>query len=378
MESRILRLARPARRKRPFTEWALALSLAILVVGWIFKPEISADAVPGAALVGAFVGFFIGAIIAAFAAVRHAEHLAELLGEPYGTLILTLSAIAIEIATVVTVMLHGANDPVFARDTLFSVLMIVLNGVIGTGLLLGGFRHREQNYNLEGAKTFLSVLIPLAVLALVLPNFTSGAGQGIHPRAEAIFLIVISLLLYGVFIAIQTRLHRGYFIAPEAAEPASEQAKAAGGGRLYHAALLIVYLLLVVLTAKLFALPIDIGVDKLGLPSALGALAVAILVLVPEAMAAIAAARANHMQRSVNIGLGTALSTVSLTVPAVLLLDILTRHSVFLGLGPGNTLLLALTFAVSILTFSSGRTNMLQGLVHIALFLAYIVLVFSP
>ncbi|MGH8160695.1 MAG: calcium:proton antiporter [Gammaproteobacteria bacterium] len=363
-------------RRRP-AELALPLALAILVVGWIFKPEIGTDALPGAALVAAFVGFFIGAIIAAFAAVRHAEHLARSLGEPYGTLVLTIAAISIEVATVVTVMLHGADDPVFARDTLFSVLMIVMNGVLGAGLLLGGIKHHEQSYNLEGAKAFLSVLIPLAVLALVLPLFTKGGGVGVHSTEEAIFLIVISLLLYGVFLAMQTRRHRSYFTSPETvAGPA--RAETTGGSRIYHTVLLIVYLLLVVLTAKLFALPLDIGIDRTGVPSAVGALAVAILVLAPETMAAIAAARANQMQRSVNIGLGTALSTVSLTVPAVLLLDLFTGHAAFLGLTPPNTVLLLLTFAVSILTFSSGRTNMLQGLVHIALFLTYIVLIFSP
>ncbi len=361
--------------RRP-AELALPLSLVILVVGWIFKPEIGSGALPGAALIGAFIGFFIGAIAAAFAAVRHAEHLAERLGEPYGTLVLTLAAISLEVTTVVVVMLHGADDPVFARDTMFSVLMIVMNGVIGTGLLLGGIKHHEQSYNLEGAKTFLSVLIPLAVLALVLPIFTAGSEAGVHPVGESIFLIVISLLLYAVFLAMQTRRHPGYFVAP-GASVAPAQAETASGSRLYHTILLVVYLLLVVLTAKLFALPLDIGIDKTGLPSTVGALAVAILVLAPESMAAIAAARANQMQRSVNIGLGTALSTVSLTVPAVLLLDLFTHHAAFLGLDPANALLLLLTFGVSILTFSSGRTNMLQGLVHIALFLTYIVLIFS-
>ncbi|MGH8272928.1 MAG: calcium:proton antiporter [Gammaproteobacteria bacterium] len=367
----------PATLKRRTAEWAFPASLAILVVGWIFKPAIGAGAIPGAALVGAFVGFFLGALAAAFAAVRHAEHLAHRFGEPYGTLILTLSAISLEVATVITVMLHGKDDPLFARDTLFSVLMIVMGGILGVSLLVGGLKHHEQGYNLQGAKTFLSVLIPLAVIALVLPRFTVGGGEGVHPFGEAIFLIVICLLLYGVFIVVQTRSHASYFIATDAA--ASEVAAASPPhGWPYHSVMLVVYLLLVVLTAKLFALPLDIGLDRTGLPSELGALAVAILVLAPEAMAAISAARTNQMQRSVNIGLGTALSTVALTVPAVLCIDLVTNHAAFLGLAAGPMVLLLLTFGVSILTFSGGRTNMLQGLVHIALFLTYIVLIFSP
>lgn len=367
----------PAMLKRRPAEWALPVSLAILVVGWIFKPAISSGALPNAALIGAFVGFFLSALASAFASVRHAEHLAHRFGEPYGTLILTLSAISLEVATVITVMLHGKNDPLFARDTLFSVLMIVMGGILGVSLLIGGIKHHEQSYNLQGAKTFLSVLIPLAVLALVLPRFTTGGGAGVHPFGEAVFLIVICLLLYGVFIAVQTRSHTSYFVAPDAAASQEEIASAPRGWP-YHTALLAIYLLLVVLTAKLFALPLDIGLDRTGLPSELGALAVAVLVLAPEAMAAIAAARVNQMQRSVNIALGTALSTVSLTVPAVLCIDLITHHPAFLGLAPGPMVLLLLTFGVSILTFTGGRTNMLQGLVHIALFLAYIVLIFSP
>lgn len=358
-------------------EWVLPFSLVILILGWIFKPWIASSTLYMTALVAAFVVFFISAVASAFSAVRHAEELAHRLGEPYGTLVLTLSAISIEVVVVVTVMLHGADDPLFARNTMFSVLMIILNGAIGVGLLVGGWHHHEQTYNLQGAKTFLGVLIPLAVLALIMPNFTKGAVEGVHPLGETIFLIIISFVLYGVFIAIQTRSHRSYFLPPESNASGGHGASSRHGMP-YHAVLLLVYLLLVILTAKLFALPLDISIDRAGLPSALGALAVAILVLAPEAMAAISAARANQMQRSVNVGLGTALSTVSLTVPAVLLVDLATGHPAYLGLSPASSVLLVLTFGVSMLTFTGGRTNMLQGVVHCVLFLAYIVLIFSP
>jgi Ca2+:H+ antiporter len=363
--------------RRHAREWILPFSLAIVILGWIFKGDIDSPTLNLTVLVASFFVFFVSAVAAAIAAVHHAEALADRLGEPYGTLVLTLSVVSMEVVVVVTVMLHGKNDPLFARDTLYSVLMIVLNGVIGVGLLLGGWRHHEQSYNLQGAKSFLSVLIPLGVLALILPNFTHGAGEGVHPFVETIFLIVICLILYGVFLAIQTRSHKSYFQPPDA-DVDEAPGEAPSQGIAYHAVLLVIYLLLVVLTSKLFALPLDNGIDRAGLPAALGALAVGVLVLTPEGMAAIVAARANHVQRSVNISLGTALSTVSLTVPAVLIVDLVTSHPAFLGLKPASSVLLLLTFGVSMLTFTGGRTNMLQGLIHLVLFIAYIVLIFSP
>ncbi|MGH8164444.1 MAG: hypothetical protein ACREP1_08940, partial [Rhodanobacteraceae bacterium] len=153
-----------ATRRSLGVEWPLPVALIILIVGWIFKSPLSADTVPNFVIAVAFVAFFAGALLAAIAAARHAEHLAVIFGEPYGTLILTISAISLEIATIATVMLHGANNPLIGRDTMFSVVMIVMNGVIGTGLLIGGLRHHEQTYNLRGANAFLSLLIPLAAL----------------------------------------------------------------------------------------------------------------------------------------------------------------------------------------------------------------------
>lgn len=353
--------------------------MIILVIGWIFKAPLSADAVPNSAIAIAFVAFFVGALLAAIAAARHAEHLAVIFGEPYGTLILTLSAISLEIATIATVMLHGANNPLIGRDTMFSVVMIVMNGVIGTGLLIGGLRHHEQVYNLRGANAFLSLLIPLAALALIWPDFTVTTAAGTLSMAQTVFLIVMSLLLYVAFLIMQTRAYSSYFVAQgEEAIHVLDEAHRSAHGWLYHAAFLAIYLITVVLLAKLFALPLDVGLEQLGLPAAAGALAVALLVLAPEAISAIHAASSNHMQRAMNIGLGTALSTVSLTVPAVLLIGLATRHVVVLGLNGADGMLLVLTFAVSTLTFTSGRTNVLQGLVHLLLFLAYIVLIFSP
>lgn len=360
-------------------EWPLPIAFAILITGWIFKPALSAGALPHAVIAFAFVAFFAGALLAAIATARHAEHLAVLFGEPYGTLILTLSAIALEIATIATVMLHGENNPLIGRDTMFSVLMIVLNGVIGAGLLIGGLKHHEQLYNLRGANAFLSLLIPLAALALIWPDFTVTTAAGTLSLAQTIFLIVMSLLLYTAFLLMQTRGYRNYFVEQgEVTAHIVHEPVHSPRGWLHHAVFLAAYLVTVVLLAELFALPLDIGIEQLGLPVAAGALAVALLVLAPEAISAIHAASRNQMQRAMNVGLGTALSTVSLTVPAVLLIGLITDHQVMLGLNGADGMLLILTIAVSTLTFTSGRTNVLQGLVHLLLFLAYIVLIFSP
>lgn len=360
-------------------EWPLPLALAILLAGWWLKPTFAAAGAPNLAIGIAFVAFFIGALLAAILATRHAEHLAERFGEPYGTLMLTLSAIALEIATVVTVMLHNADNPAFGRDTMFAVVMVVLNGIIGIALLAGGLRHSEQTYNLRGAKAFLSLLIPLATLALIWPDFTVTSSVGTLSLVQKVFLLVMSLLLYGAFLVIQTRTHTSFFINSENEALAQPPAHPASSRHwAFHAILLVVYLVLVVLLAKLFAVPLETGVARLGLPAALASFAVAVLVLAPEGIAAIRAARMNQMQRAMNIGLGTALSTIALTVPAVLLIDLATGHNAVLGLSPANMMMLALTFGVSILTLGSGRTNAMQGLVHLLLFLAYVVLLFSP
>lgn len=366
------------RSKAWLSEWPLPVALIILVVGWYLKPVFATSGSGNFAVAIAFAAFFIGALLAAILATRHAEHLAERFGEPYGTLMLTLSAISLEIATVVTVMLHNADNPAFGRDTMFAVVMIVLNGIIGIALLVGGLRHHEQTYNLRGAKAYLSLLIPLATLALIWPDFTVTSGVGTLSLVQKLFLLVMSLLMYAAFMVIQTRTHTSFFVAEgEAMEQAPAHPESSRGWA-FHAVLLIVYLVLVVLLAKLFALPLETGVARLGMPAMLAGFAVALLVLAPEGIAAIRAARQNQMQRAMNIGLGTALSTIALTVPAILLIDLFLGRTAVLGLSAANMMMLVLTFGVSILTLGSGRTNAMQGLVHLLLFLAYVVLIFSP
>ncbi|MGD8275450.1 MAG: calcium:proton antiporter [Thiohalocapsa sp.] len=327
-----------------------------------------------------FLWLFVVILWAAIRVVHHAECLAVKLGEPYGTLILTLSVITIEVMMIATLMLHGADNPALARDTMFAVIMIVLNGLVGLTLLLGALRHREQTYNLQGANAYLSVIIPLAVLALVLPDYTVSTAEPTLSGFQAMFVVVMSLALYGTFLAIQTVRHAGYFTQAETA--GAEDGHGHDGLEVrslaFHAVMLLAYMLPVVLLAKKIAVPIEYGIETLDLPAALGGFIVAALVLTPEGIGGVEAAVANRLQRSVNIFLGSALATIGLTVPAVLTVSLVTGEPVALGLQNADFVLLLLTLAVSVVTFSAARTNLLQGMVHLTLFLAYVMLIFAP
>jgi Ca2+:H+ antiporter len=362
-------------------EWPLPMSVVTVILyaqfgGWL------ADLSNWLWFAFVFAWLFVAILIAALAVVRHSESLAEILGEPLGTLVLTLSVIGIEVSMIAAVMASGHGHPTLARDAMFAVLMIVMNGLVGLSLLLGGLKHHEQTYNLLGANSFLAVIIPLAVLGLVLPNFTLSSPGPTFSALHRIFLIVMSVVLYGVFLAIQTSRHREYFIADNrASHGAVDEAKTHSADHsesaVYHAVLLAAYLVPVVLLAKKIAIPINYGIEALGAPAALGGMVVSILVLVPESLSAVRSALANHLQRSVNLLLGSVLASISLTIPAVLTVGFFTNQSIVLGLDSADTTLLVLTLAVSMLTFSVDRTNVLLGAVHLLLFATYLVLIFE-
>jgi Ca2+:H+ antiporter len=322
-----------------------------------------------------FAWLFGVIVLGSIAVVRHADCLAHILGEPYGTLILTLSVASIEIMTIAIVMTTGDPNPTLARDAMFSVVMIVLNGLVGFALLLGGLRYHEQEYNLQGVNAYLSVIVALAVFGLTVPNLTiTSAGPTFSSGQEA-FLIFMCVGLYAVFIVIQTGRHRGYFLHPAQDGPAAEREEPGVRALPTHCALLLVYLGLVVFLAEKLAVLLDQGLDTLHAPPALGALAVAILVLSPEGLSGIRAALDNRMQRAANILLGSALATLALTIPAVVTIGLWHHTNVVLGLEPVEEAMLWLTLLVSMLTFASGRTNVLQGAVHIMLFAAYLMLI---
>ncbi len=329
-----------------------------------------------------FIWLFAVMLWLAFGVVRHADSLAVILGEPYGTLILTVSVISIEVIMISAVILTGANIPTLARDMLMAVLMIVLNGMLGITLLLGGLRHREQSYNLRGAATYLGVLIPLAGLGLILPRYMPAAPGGEVTTLMSVWLIAVSVTLYGAFLWIQTLRHSGFFRQPVPLEEAQELLGDEHGHIVvrslgYHAALLPLTMLPIVLLSKKMAALVDHGIATVGAPQALGGFLVAILVLSPEGMAAVKAALGNKLQRTMNISLGSALSTIGLTIPAVLGISLVTGATIELGLGEAEVYLLLFTLLVAVVNFTMERTNVLHGLVHLVLFLTYVVLIFD-
>jgi Ca2+:H+ antiporter len=329
-----------------------------------------------------FLWLFTAVLGSALSIVRHAEHLAMRLGEPYGTLLLTLSVTFVEVTSIAAIMLHGANNPTLARDTLFAVAMIILNGMVGLSLLIGGWRHREQQYNLQGANAYLGVIIPLAVLSLILPDFTVTTPGPLLSHEQDIFLVLVGVGLYSTFLAVQTRRHRGYFrfgddLAHEQADVSRPAPRSQPRLPLAHAALLITYLLPVVYLAEQFAHPVDYQIETLKAPTALGGVVVAVLVATPEAIGAVRAALAKHLQRSINIFLGSVQSTIGLTVPAIVLVSRMIGREIVLGVEHTDMVLLLLTLILCVVTFSSGRTNVMQGAAHLVLFAVYLGLIFQ-
>ncbi|KRE20777.1 calcium:proton antiporter [Bosea sp. Root483D1] len=350
--------------------------------------------------------WLLGIIVwSAFGVVHEAEEIAHRLGEPYGTLILTLAIVIIEVALISAVMLGAKGAPTLGRDTMFAVLMIVLNGVVGIGLLIGGLRHFSQGYNLKGASAYLVVIIPLTLVPLVLPNFTTSTADGTLTTVQSIAFSLFSLLLYGVFLLLQTGRHSVFFMEPASeanvpygaayararmqpkpeAEAALQPASASepshapsGGSTRTHVLLLLANILPIVILAKSLAVMLDYGIVRLGAPAALGGILIAMVVFTPECIAALRAITANQLQRAVNLCLGAAASTLGLTVPAVLLIGVITDEKVVLGLSSTNMVILSMTLFLSTLTFTGTRTTMLEGAVHLSVFFVFVVLVFSP
>ena len=332
------------------------------------------------AVIVVFLWLFAVIFWSAVSVVRHADCLAVKLGEPYGTLILTLSAISIEVVMISTAMLHGANNPTLGRDAIFSVIMIALNGFVGLCLLIGGLRYREQYCNLQGVNSYLNVIMTLAVVGLVVPNFTTSTSGPTFSTEQEVFLIVMSLLLYAIFLLIQTMRHRRYFVESKEAVVAVNsghhpvQVYSTG----FHAGMLLLYLITVILLAEKFAIPLDNSIEHFGLPQAFGGAIIAALVLAPEGIGAVEATLRNQLQRSINILFGSVLATIGLTIPAVLTIGLITKRQVTLGVQGGNLPLLLLTLAVSVVTFTSRKTNVLQGCVHLLLFGVFVLLIFAP
>ncbi len=314
-----------------------------------------------------------------FAAVYHAEVVAHRIGEPYGTLVLAVAVTVIEVALIVSVMIGAPEAKAgLARDTVYAAVMIVCNGIVGLSLLSGGFHHREQGFHLQGASAALAVLAALTTLTLIVPSVTSSAPGAEFNRAQLIFAGVISLVLYGSFVFVQTIRHRDYFLpvvnGDEEAHAAPPSARIAATSM----GLLLVALVVVVGLAKMLTPTIERGLDAAGAPKSVVGIAIAGLVLLPEGLAALRAARANRLQTSLNLALGSALASIGLTIPAVAAVSLMLGMKLQLGLGLKDSVLLALTLILGIITLGTGRTTVLQGIVHLVLFASFVFFALVP
>ena len=361
------------------SELALWVGILAVIVFYTGGSALLGGAANALAAGVSFAVIFAVMLWLSFGVVRHAECLAVKLGEPYGTLILTLSVISIEVVMICALMLNGAENPTLARDTMFSVLMIVLNGMLGITLLLGGLRHHRQVFNLEGARSYLIVILCLTFLALVLPTFSKAGGVGSASPIVFGFIALASIGLYGIFLFLQSTRHRDFFQHPEEGDGELDYGHTHLETRstAYHAIFLVLSLLPIVLLSKKVAIVLEFGISAMHAPQALAGFVVALLVLAPEGLAACKAALQNTLQRTVNIVLGSALATIGLTVPAALAISGITGRHIILGLGPVELVLLIATFFSSVLVFAGNRTNMLAGAVHLVLFAAYAVLIFD-
>lgn len=352
-----------------FPALAIILFAAATALGFTFTPSLA-----GLVFAAALLVILFGTV---FAAVHHAEVIAARIGEPYGTLLLTLAVTIIEVALIATIMLGDKPVPTLARDTVFAVVMIVCNGLVGICIMAGGLRYREQDVQVSGSSLYLSVLIVLATITLILPNYTLTTPGPSYSAAQLGFVSVVTIILYGVFLYTQTILHRNYFINTVTGD-ADDGAHASNRMFASSVLLLLVSLLAVVLLAKKFSLVVDAGTALIGAPPAFAGILVALLILLPEGVAAIAAARKNDLQKSINLALGSSLATIGLTIPAVAITAYTLDMQLVLGLNDQEVVLLVLTFVLSMLTFVTGRTNILFGLVHLVVFAVFLLLVFVP
>jgi Ca2+:H+ antiporter len=354
----------------PLWTWitpVLAAALVILKLTHIVPAD--------ATLVLVAAGVMLGAAV--FAAVHHAEVLALKLGEPFGSILLAVAVTVIEVGLIASIMFSGApGSDAVARDTVFAAVMIVLNGVVGLCLVLGGRRHFEQSFQLQAASSTLGVLGTLAVIALILPNFTLATSGPTYAPVQLILVGVLSLLLWGVFVFVQTVKHRDYFLDGSADHAAHE--KPSDRMALTSLALLLVALASVVLLAKVLSYPLDKGIAAAGLPQAFVGVVIAAIVLLPEGIAAAKSAMLNRLQNSINLALGSAVASIGLTIPTVAILALLLNQNPLLGVSAANMTLLVLTLFVATLTLGTGRTTVLQGAIHLVIFFVFLMVSAVP
>jgi Ca2+:H+ antiporter len=345
------------------------LALALLVVALVVGVGTLLAVLCTAALVGAVL-----------AAVHHAEVVAHRVGEPYGTLILALAVTAIEAALILSMMIAGGKEmAVLPRDAIYAAVMIICTGVVGLCILVGGLAHHEQTFRVEGSGAGLAALIVMATLSLVLPVFTTSTPEGTYSRSQLAFVAISSAALWAIFVFVQTVRHRDYFIPSSDTATADEHAAPpTGRAAIVSFVLLMVSLVAVVGLAKKLSPTIEHMVEAANAPRTVVGIAIAGLVLLPETWAAVRGARADRLQSSMNLAVGSALASIGLTIPVVVLASIAFDLPLVLGLEPKDMAMLAMTFLVSSVTLGTGRTYMMQGAVHLVLFAAFLFLAFVP
>jgi Ca2+:H+ antiporter len=314
------------------------------------------------------------------AAVYHAEVVAHRTGEPFGTLVLALAVTVIEVALIVSVMLAGgAEKSALPRDTIYAAVMIICNGVVGLSLVVGSLRHHEQSFRIEGANASLAAVVAMATLTMVLPAFTTSAPGATYTLPQLIFASAASLALWVVFVFVQTVRHRDYFLP--AGEVSNEESHAAPPSNARAAAsfgLLLLSLVAVVGLAKVLSPSIEAALEASGAPKTVIGIVIALLVLLPETVAAVRAAHVNRLQTSLNLAYGSAIASIGLTIPVVAVASVWLDMPLVLGLEPKDLVLLVLTFVVSVITLTYGRTHAMQGFVHLAIFASFAFLAFVP
>ena len=355
----------PGHEKTRHTEYSLIFPVAALAVLSFFGNQTALLPVIGINLLAV-----VAILFSAFSVVRHADVLAHRLGEPYGSLILSLSVVILEVSLISALMATGDAAPALMRDTLYSIIMIVTAGLVGFALLLGGRKFATQYVNLAGVKQYMIAIFPLAILVLVFPNALPG---GNFTTTQALIIAAISAAMYGVFLLIQTKTHQSLFVyehEDDGDDP--HHGKPSAHSSVWHTVWLIVHLIAVIAVTKMNANPLESLLTELNAPAQFTGFLVALLILSPEGLGAIRAVLMNQVQRAMNLFFGSVLATISLTVPAVTIIATLTDQQLVFGLEPPQMVMMSAVLILCHISFSTGRTNVLNGAAHLALFAGYL------
>ena len=353
-----------------FLSWSTLLPVVACVLLGV------SSQVSGPVVLAAVVLVLVGTVLAA---VHHAEVIALRVGEPFGTLVLALCVTLIEVALIVSMMLaSGAKGAAIARDTVYATIMLVLTGIVGLSLLVGGLRHREQEFHLEGVSAALATLAAVAVLTLIFPVYTTSRPGPWYTDDQLLLIAAASLVLYATFVFTQTVRHRGYFLDRVGSEQVPSTTPPSNSDVLLSSVLLVVALAAVILLTKTLAPSLEVALDRAGAPPGVKGVLIAALVLMPEGLSAVLAARANRLQTSLNLALGSALASIGLTIPVVGVLAVTTGMPLELGIDGRSSALLLLSLFVTSLALSTGRTIVLHGVVLLVVLAVYVYTTFVP